>query len=206
MTMIPQTLDLDAIPLPVRKPRSAFLETYVAQIDTAIYNAQVTTLDGRSMDTEVGFSESVHILNNPKKVIYFVGNGGSAAIASHMATDFSKNGGLPALFLGDASLLTCLSNDLGYDEVFAKPLRQLMRPEDVLVAISSSGNSENILNAVRAAQAIGAKSITLSGFSANNALRKMGTLNWYLRDGMYGIVENAHQILIHAFLDKILES
>ena len=79
--------------------------------------------------------------------LFFIGNGGSAAIASHMAADFAKNGGVPALAFNDGASLTCLANDYGYEQVFALPLRQHMRSGDCLIAISSSGKSVNILNA-----------------------------------------------------------
>ena len=81
--------------------------------------------------------------------LIFVGNGGSAAItASHMATDYSKNGNIRALALNDSSMLTCLGNDLGYDRVFAKQIELHARAGDLVIAISSSGRSANILNAV----------------------------------------------------------
>src|ERR1700688_408956 len=78
--------------------------------------------------------------------LVFVGNGGSAAIASHMATDYSKNGDVRAMALNDTSMLTCLGNDLGYDRVFAKQIELYARADDLVVAISSSGRSANILN------------------------------------------------------------
>jgi phosphoheptose isomerase len=82
------------------------------------------------------------------KKLVFVGNGGSAAIASHMATDYSKNGGVRSLALNGASMLTCLGNDLGYDRVFAKQIELHARSGDLVIAISSSGRSANVLNAV----------------------------------------------------------
>ena len=84
------------------------------------------------------------------KLVFF-GNGGSAAIASHMGTDYSKNGNVRALALNDSSMLTCLGNDLGFDRVFAKQIDLHARSDDVVVAISSSGSSANILNAVQGA-------------------------------------------------------
>jgi D-sedoheptulose 7-phosphate isomerase len=133
--------------------------------------------------------------------VWFAGNGGSAAIASHMATDFWKNGGIRALAFNDASLLTCLANDCGYERVFEKPLGMFARRGDVLVAISSSGRSENILRAVAAARRRGAAGLTFSGFRPDNPLRRRGDLNFYVPAREYGPVEIAHNALIHCLLD-----
>lgn len=133
--------------------------------------------------------------------LMFVGNGGSATIADHMALDFSKNGGLPALSLNGGPMLTCLANDIGYEEVFAQQIGFYARLGDVLVAISSSGNSANIVRAVEAARAAGCRVVTLSGFSPDNRLRAMGDLNLYLPNGEYGFVEITHLAVCHAILD-----
>lgn len=133
--------------------------------------------------------------------LMFIGNGGSAAIASHMATDFSKNGGIRAMCFNDGSALTCLGNDLGYEEVFAHPIRMHGRDGDLLIAISSSGNSQNILNGVAAARDHGVNVITFSGFRPDNKLRSLGDYNVYVPSGEYGFVEVTHQALCHAFID-----
>jgi len=133
--------------------------------------------------------------------ILFVGNGGSAGIASHLAIDYSKNGGFPALAFNDGAALTCLGNDFGYEFVFSKQVEQHGRPGDLLVAISSSGNSQNILNAVVAARDVGMHVVTLSGFSPDNKLRKMGDVNFYVPNGLYGFVEISHLAICHALLD-----
>ena len=136
--------------------------------------------------------------------VMFVGNGGSAAIASHMATDWLKNGGFNATAFNDASMLTCLANDLGYDQVFAVPVQRHSREGDLLFAISSSGKSDSILNAVAAARSTRAKVVTLSGFSPDNPLRKLGDFNFWTPDGHYGFVELSHLALCHAILDMTM--
>jgi D-sedoheptulose 7-phosphate isomerase len=135
--------------------------------------------------------------------LIFIGNGGSAAIASHMATDYSKNGGIRSLALNDGAMLTCLGNDLGYDQVFAKQLELHARAGDLVIAISSSGRSASILNAVKAARATDCAVITLSGFSADNPLRRLGNINFYLASDRYGFVEIGHLTICHAILDFI---
>jgi D-sedoheptulose 7-phosphate isomerase len=135
--------------------------------------------------------------------LIFVGNGGSAAIASHMATDYSKNGNIRSIALNDGSMLTCLGNDLGYDRVFSKQIELHARAGDLLIAISSSGRSANILNAVRAARASGCKIVTLSGFTPDNPLRGLGDINFYIASDRYGFVEIGHLTICHAVLDFI---
>ena len=131
----------------------------------------------------------------------FIGNGGSASIASHQAIDYLKNGGIRALALNDSAALTCLSNDCGYAEVFAKQIEKHGRSGDMLVAISSSGQSDNILHAVEAARARRMTVVTFSGFNPDNPLRSLGDVNFYVDSDQYGFVELAHLTLIHAILD-----
>lgn len=133
--------------------------------------------------------------------IIVIGNGGSAGIASHFATDLLKTIGLPALTLFDSNMMTCLSNDYGYEEVFSSQLKKILKPEDVLVAISSSGNSLNILNAAQTALEKKAALITLSGFKKDNHLRKTGDLNIWLNKEDYGLVESGHFFILHTIVD-----
>jgi D-sedoheptulose 7-phosphate isomerase len=135
------------------------------------------------------------------KKIIFIGNGASASIASHMSTDFWKNGGMRAVAFNDAALLTCLSNDCGYENVFGKSVDMFADEGDILFAISSSGKSENILNGVKAARNQGAKVITFSGFNSENPLRQMGDINFYVPDCGYGVVEILHLAICHCILD-----
>lgn len=159
---------------------------------------------GKSLSLDDAIGQAVRIALAAKERnshVMFVGNGGSAGIASHMATDWLKNGGFAATCFNDSSSLTCIGNDLGYDQVFALPIERLGRPGDLLIAISSSGNSPNIRNAVAAARRVQMQVITLSGFKPGNALRKLGDLNFWVPDGHYGFVEIAHLALCHAILD-----
>jgi len=133
--------------------------------------------------------------------LMLIGNGGSAAIASHMAIDYSKTAGLRALCFNDGAALTCLGNDYGYASVFAKQIGMHGRAGDLLIAISSSGRSPNILDAVAVARARGCGVVTFSGFQADNPLRGLGDVNFYVPSGAYGLVEVTHIALIHAILD-----
>src|SRR5580704_19153684 len=155
------------------------LRSYFTTLSRLLDAAEVTSASGEGVDYAeavnrfIGWARSVHQAGNK---LIFVGNGGSAAIASHMATDYSKNGDIRALALNDGAMLTCLGNDLGYDRVFAKQIELHARSGDVLVAISSSGRSANILNAVKAAHAAGCTIVTLTGFTPDNPLRGLGEI------------------------------
>jgi len=142
------------------------------------------------------------IVKKNNKVI-LVGNGGSASIASHISADLLKNCKISAIVFNDAGLLTCLSNDFGYEYVFAKPLEVIAKKGDILFAISSSGRSKNILNAVKSAKKRKLFIVTVSGFSKNNPLRKMGNLNFYVPSGSYGYVEVIHLAICHCIIDRI---
>lgn len=135
--------------------------------------------------------------------LIFIGNGGSAAIASHCAIDYWKNGRIPAMCFNEGALLTCISNDFGFESVFEKPIEMFAKQGDLLVAISSSGQSKNILNAVNMAKEKEVEVITFSGFDKNNPLKILGGLNFYVPSVSYGQVELIHQIALHTVLDFI---
>jgi D-sedoheptulose 7-phosphate isomerase len=180
------------------------VKRYFDTLAELLHGTAVTTQDGSSLSLDQGIdwlrraAAETHARGNK---IMFVGNGGSAGISSHMAIDYSKNGGLRATAFNDPAALTCLGNDLGYEQVFAKQLELHLRSGDLLVAISSSGRSPNILNAVAVARSGGCRITTLSGFSADNELRHAGDINFYVESTEYGFVEIAHLALCHAVLD-----
>jgi D-sedoheptulose 7-phosphate isomerase len=180
------------------------IESYFTTLNQTLRDAEVSQSDGRP----VSFSEAVDLMaadmrqaHSSGRKVMFIGNGGSAGICSHMATDYSKNGKIRALAFNDSSALTCLGNDLGYDRVFAEQIEFHGNSGDILVAISSSGRSPNILSAVEAAKKKGCKVFTLSGFDPDNPLRKAGDVNIYLRNQEYGFVEVGHLAILHAVLD-----
>ena len=139
-----------------------------------------------------------------RRQLFFVGNGGSAGIAVHMTADFLKNGRMRAVDLYGAATLTCLGNDYGYEYVFSKQLELLADQGDVLVAVSSSGNSPNILRAAETVRAAGGKIITFTGFQADNLLRAMGDRNLYVPSMEYGIVESIHNQILQQVVDEIM--
>src|ERR1700733_10049956 len=131
------------------------LRGYFMALAEHVAQTSVTIAAGNAIEFADAVSQVITIARQAHAAgnkLIFVGNGGSAAIASHMATDYSKNGNIRSLALNDSSMLTCLGNDLGYDRVFAKQIELHARPGDLVIAISSSGRSANILNAVQAAR------------------------------------------------------
>ena len=180
------------------------LDRYFATLTELLHGAAVTDRAAKRVSLAEGCEwvrNAAHETHDAGNKIIFVGNGGSAGIASHLAIDFSKNGGLRSLAFNDASALTCLGNDLGYENVFARQLDFHARAGDLLIAISSSGRSPNILNAVKTGRAHDCKVVTFSGFTEGNDLRKTGDVNFYVNSHEYGFVEVAHLALCHAVLD-----
>src|SRR5262249_50224878 len=136
--------------------------------------------------------------------LYIIGNGGSAGMASHMAADACKNGHLRAMSFSDVALLTATANDVSFDQVFALPLQRLASPGDLLIAISSSGNSPNVVRALEASRALGLQAVTLTGMDPANRARTLGDLNSHVPLPRYGWTESAHQILLHYWFDQYL--
>lgn len=129
--------------------------------------------------------------------VLLVGNGGSAAVAAHIANDLVKQG-RAALSLSEPAVLTCISNDLGYHAAYAHQVRVHASKGDKMVCISSSGESRNILNAAKTSVGRGCTLITLTGFAPNNALRQLGHHNYYVPSHNYGVVECAHLAILHS--------
>lgn len=139
-----------------------------------------------------------------KNKAFFIGNGGSAGISMHMTTDFLKNGHLRTHSMHDPATLTCIANDYGYENVFSKQIEMAADAGDVLVAISSSGSSENILRAVRLARNKKCHIVTLTGFAKDNPLSSLGEYNIYVPSDEYGIVESIHQLVLQQVVDELM--
>jgi D-sedoheptulose 7-phosphate isomerase len=146
----------------------------------------------------------LEVTNNNKKII-IVGNGGSACIASHFSVDLTKNAKLRCLNFNEAGLITCFANDYGFERWVEKALDFYGDQGDLLIAISSSGSSENILNGVKAARNANFNSVvTFSGFSQDNPLNQLGDVNLWIDSKAYNFVENIHQIWLLAIVDLVI--
>jgi len=184
-----------------------YYKQYCESHDSALNKLEITTLVGEVVTHNRGFNTLCDLsakLAESGCQKYFIGNGASAAFANHMALDWSKNGGIPSHAFANSALVTAMGNDLGFDEVFSSPLSCYAKKGDLLITISSSGNSVNIIKSIEVARKIGMGVVTFSGLKPENESRKMGDFNFYLPAKTYGIVECAHQLLLHAWLDKYM--
>lgn len=160
----------------------------------------------------VGYDEGIRILVEEftrhklnQSQLFFMGNGGSSAIASHMTADYMKNGGMNTYSLYDNAVTTCMGNDYGYEYIFSRPMEFLVREGDLAVAISSSGNSANIVNAIETARTKKADVITFTGFQAGNKVKQLGDINVYVPCEKYGMVESIHNLILQQIVDLIME-
>jgi len=145
-------------------------------------------------------------------MIYSCGNGGSAAIANHLVCDHCKavqsdTGLKPRIYSLSATIeiMTAVSNDLSYDEVFVYQLRSLARPGDALVSISSGGDSENIVRAVFWAKDNGIPVIAMTGFSGGRSAA-LADVNLHVDAHNYGVIEDVHQSLMHILAQYIRQA
>ena len=141
--------------------------------------------------------------NNQKIMIF--GNGGSAAIASHVSVDLTKNANIRAVNFNEADLITCFANDYGYERWIEKAIDFYADNKDILILISSSGKSPNMINACKTARSKKiSKIITFSGHDKNNPLSKLGDINFWINSKAYNFVENTHQVWLLTIVDLII--
>ena len=173
---------------------------YFQDLSQLLLSIEVSDKDGTSQSLNHGSREALKLIrdvaSNDKKII-LVGNGGSAAIVSHALNDLCKSAGVRAMVFNEPPLLTALANDDGYGSVFESPILLWGEPGDLLLTVSSSGQSESIIRAINAAISKKCHVITLSGFKEDNPSRSMGDLNFYVASSVYGYVETAHTALVH---------
>ena len=127
-------------------------------------------------------------------------------MASHVAVDLTKAARVRAINFNEADLITCFGNDYGYENWMAKALEFYSDRGDLVVIISSSGESQNVVVGARAARELGLQVVTLSGFDTSNRLRKLGDLNLWVNSESYNVVETTHQSWLLAVVDRLVES
>ena len=141
---------------------------------------------------------------NRKKILIF-GNGGSAAIASHFSVDLTKNAKIRCTNYNEPDLITCFSNDFGYERWVEMAIKYYGNKGDVLIVISSSGKSKNMINAsIAARKKKFSKIITLTGHSVNNPVKKLGDINLWVNSKAYNYIENIHQFWLLAVVDLVI--
>ncbi len=182
-------------------------QEYSAEIEAYLKNAIVTDENGQTLEINLGFRVLAKLSETCRKShgeIIFVGNGASATMASHLSADIFKNAEIRTRVLTDTALLTAMGNDICYEQVYAEPLKLLLRDKDVLVAISSSGSSQNIIEAAKIAKEKRCLLVTFSAFAEDNPLRQMGNLNFYVGAKTFGFAESCHATLLHYWMDCIV--
>jgi D-sedoheptulose 7-phosphate isomerase len=179
---------------------------YSGELRAYLESVAITDIRGHIMDTDEGLSLIISHLHRVKKTgkkVMIIGNGGSAAIASHLQNDLCKAAQIRAMVFTEPPLLTALTNDISYNAAYRELVNLWADKEDMLFSISSSGRSQNILDAATAARNHGCNPIiTISGFLPENPLRNMGDLNIYVSSKEYGYVELAHSVLTHYISDQ----
>lgn len=183
-------------------------QTYMNNLHKILEALSATGRQAQLLHPEQGIEEwcrITHETRQARRCMYFVGNGASAAMASHMAADFSKNCDCRAFAFNDSALMTAISNDIQYEECFAMPLTRFASAFDMLITISSSGNSPNVTKAIQRARELDLRIITLSAMQADNKSRTLGDLNFWIPASTYGLAEAGHQALLHCWLDTFIE-
>ena len=186
------------MPIPQTRPsEQSWLADYFARYRETIFQedvlAQLVQLKAWFLDTS----------RQGKKVI-FAGNGGSAAMASQCAVDFTKKAEVRCINFNEADLITCFANDYGYALWLQKAIEHYADPGDLIVLISSSGSSENMVHAARFAREQGLRVVTFTGFSADNPLKMLGDLNIWVESRAYNIIEMTHHIWLLAVCDLVI--
>ena len=180
---------------------------YFRKLSDLLFNIIVTDRQGSVSSLDEGMGRAVKMIlgvaEKSDKVL-LVGNGGSAAIVSHMQSDLGKGAGVMALVFNEAPLLTAFSNDIGYKYAFGLMTELFAKKGDLLLSISSSGQSPNIIRAVNQAVDSGCSTITLSGFKPDNPLRSLGDINFYVPADRYGYVEISHGTLAHVLSEGVM--
>jgi D-sedoheptulose 7-phosphate isomerase len=149
-------------------------------------------------------AKKIHSSNKKGGKVIIVGNGGSAGIANHATMDFTKVAGYRAVNFNESSTITCLANDYGYENWVKMAIKFYADKNDVVILISSSGKSKNIINAAKMTKKMGINLITFSGFSKNNQLKKLGDLNFWTNSKHYNNIENSHQLWLLSIIDYLI--
>ncbi len=166
---------------------------------------KIITFDDKKILDLIKVSEIITKANNIGKKTLIFGNGGSAAIASHFSVDLTKNARIRCVNFNESDLLTCFSNDFGYEKWVEKCIEYYGDEHDVVILISAGGNSENMINGAKKAKEMKFdKIITLTGNNKDNKLSKLGDVNFWIESKAYNLIENAHQALLLSLVDLII--
>ena len=184
-----------------------FCSNYVVELQNFLKSCQ-SSFKGEEISVDQAmeiWADETHRIYKNDNCIFFIGNGASATMAEHFGFDAMQNGKLKTFNFAETSYLTAISNDLSYEELFLLKLNRFGKTGDMLVSISSSGNSPNIVNAITYAKDKGLFTITLSAMKADNHSISHGDLTFYVPAQTYGLAESAHSAILHCWLDTYLD-
>ena len=174
-----------------------YFETYNSKLKNLL------TLNSKTIQSLNITKSLLKTVKKKKKKVLIFGNGGSAAIASHFTIDLLKNTKIRCINLNEASIITCLSNDYGYENWVKKSIEYHADKGDVIIIISSSGESKNMINACKFSKKNKISLITLTGFKEGNTISKYGKVNFWVNSKIYNHIENTHQFLLLAVIDSL---
>lgn len=184
------------------------MKNYFEEIKKGLAGIVITDQKGTLLPDNAGMNhwiERAKTVSDVNGTIFLCGNGASATMAEHISHDCFQNMKVNTYTCSEVAHITAISNDLSYEDVFAYRIGRIGTDKDMLIAISASGNSPNIVKAVKTAHAKGMFVITLSGKGKDNKIRSMGDLNCYVPLYTYGMVESAHAVILHAWLDLYMD-
>ena len=172
-------------------------EKYFKNYNKSIFNL-LNDLDISLIDKSV---ELIQECKKNKGKTYIIGNGGSSSIASHVSVDFAKVARIKSSTFNNANLITCFANDYGHENWVKEAIKAYTQKNDILILISSSGNSHNIINAAKYCNENNIPLITFSGFNKANKLAKLGDINFYINSNNYNYIEMSHHIILVSIVD-----
>ena len=185
-----------------------YMDDYFETVKDGLANTIATDGKGQVIEKNQAMEIWVDKSKDRKKnkgIFFFAGNGASATMAEHLSHDCFQNADFLTETVSETSHLTAISNDVSYEDVFSYRIGKMLGEKDVLITISSSGNSPNIVKAIETAKQLGVYVVTLSGKDKENKSRQMGDLNFYVPLPTYGLVESAHAVLLHCWLDMYMD-
>ena len=179
----------------MNNPKQKYLDNYIHDFCNTLTKV-------KSQKKEIEDIFKTLLIYNKKKTVHVFGNGGSASIASHFSMDLTNNSNIKCFNYNDASLITCYSNDFGYENWISRVINKYVKKGDLLILISSSGKSKNMLNAIKIAKLKKIyKVVTFTGFEKNNPLKIRGDLNFWVDSRKYNFIENIHQFWLLMIVD-----
>ena len=171
--------------------------SYFKKYNKTIYEL-INNVNSKLIEQSVKLiQKSIH----KKSKVYIVGNGGSASIASHVSVDFAKIARIPSATFNNSNLITCFANDYGYENWVLEAIKAYTNKNDLIILISSSGTSNNIVNAAKYCKSNKINLITFSGFNKDNPLSKLGNINFHIDSNKYNYIEMSHHIILLALVD-----